>query len=637
VSPKLSLVALAAATVLAAALAGAASTAPGEPSGLSLPDLVSDPPGHPTTRAPVEVSSVGGETRLLVRFDGYVHNAGPGPLEIAGTLAKEQPVVLGQYVQDGSGAMRACPPELCQGTPLALYEESDGHRHWHLMRAAEYSLWTLDRRAEVAPAEKVGFCLYDSEFVGPPPEPPAVYVDRTFCQRGQDPRSKSDEVLGRLQLRMGVSAGWRDVYPAHLALQWVDASNTAPGRYVVASRSDPGDIVRETDESNNGYAFADWEVVIPGYLAQPVGPVQVRRGVPRTVTLSAEAVRDGSGAPGALRYRITRAPEHGTLDRPVGADFASPYVRYTPAPGYSGPDSFEYAAVDATSPFPRSPVAAAALLAVGDGPAAAVAVSGAPTTLVAGTAVRLTATVAGVEDGVSWSVDGIPGGSRGTGTVTADGLYTAPAFPPPGGRVRIRATSLEAPWAYGEATVAITAPPPQIPAPSISGASAAHAGRLRLVIRRARGDRSSWSGWSQAFPALRSIARDGLRPGTRAAIAWRGRVWRGRGEVVRVARSLVRRFGAPPGQTLSRPVLERNGPWLVAHVVPGRAGTVVMVARHGRTRLLRCAVRTLARRPLTCGAALPASLRSQRVLDVHATARLFGPGGTAGTAARARV
>ena len=44
-----------------------------------------------------------------------------------------------------------------------LYVNADGHHHFHLQHVAKYSLWNASRTAEVAPAQKVGFCLEDSE------------------------------------------------------------------------------------------------------------------------------------------------------------------------------------------------------------------------------------------------------------------------------------------------------------------------------------------------------------------------------------------------------------------------------------------------------------------------------------------
>lgn len=62
-------------------------------------------------------------------------------------------------------------------------------------------------------------------------------------------------------------------------------------------------------------------------------------------------------------------------------------------------------------------------------------------------------------------------------------------------------------------------------------------GTLRLVVNGRR-----WAGWEQAGGAIAWIARRGLSPSARAAIAWRGGVWRGPRDVASVCRSLERRF-----------------------------------------------------------------------------------------------
>src|SRR5947209_715111 len=46
-----------------------------------------------------------------------------------------------------------------------IYVSADGHHHWHLQRVAKYSLWNSAKTAEAAPAQKVGFCLEDSQHV----------------------------------------------------------------------------------------------------------------------------------------------------------------------------------------------------------------------------------------------------------------------------------------------------------------------------------------------------------------------------------------------------------------------------------------------------------------------------------------
>ncbi len=175
--------------------------------------------------------------------------------------------------------------------------------------------------------------------------------------------------------------------------------------------------------------------------------------------------------PGAIRYRIVTTPAHGTLRSgatvlAAGSVVSSASVSYTPASGYSGPDSFTFSAFDSTSSYPRQPATASASLTVGDQPGgASVAISGAPPTLQAGASAQLTATVTNAAPGVTWSVNGVAGGNATIGTVSSSGLYQAPAAVPPGGSVTVRATSTAAPAAFAEVVIGIEPTPPPEPSP----------------------------------------------------------------------------------------------------------------------------------------------------------------------------
>lgn len=69
-------------------------------------------------------------------------------------------------------------------------------------------------------------------------------------------------------------------------------------------------------------------------------------------------------------------------------------------------------------------------------------------TIPAGSVVQITATVTGTKSSknlaVVWSVNGVAGGNSVVGTVTGTGLYTAPAVPPNGWTVSVKATSVAA-------------------------------------------------------------------------------------------------------------------------------------------------------------------------------------------------
>ena len=78
-----------------------------------------------------------------------------------------------------------------------------------------------------------------------------------------------------------------------------------------------------------------------------------------------------------------------------------------------------------------------------------------------------TATVAGAAGGVTWSVNGVPGGDGSVGTIDAAGRYLAPASVPSPGMVTVRATSVSVPTAAGSAAVTV------MPLPSIASVSPA--------------------------------------------------------------------------------------------------------------------------------------------------------------------
>jgi Lysyl oxidase len=610
------------------------------------PNLVSDAPEAPAID---DYTFPNGDRRLLLRFDGFVHNAGFGALELRGN---PQTGRLTQRVFDSSPSGPFV--DLAPAAPV-LYETNDGHDHWHFMRASEYSLWNSARTAQVAPAEKVGFCLYDIDRVETHGPSGGVYNDPTFCGVSNSRLSS---------LRMGVSAGWRDVYGAYLALQWVDVSSTAPGRYALASRADPDNTVVEASESDNGYGFSSEAATVPGHRAEPVGPVSV----PPTgsdVTLRATTFTSATATAGPRRFRITDPPDHGTLSQPTGVQFSGETLRYVPTSGYSGPDAFSYVALDAQSPFPLTPPAATASLQVtATGPGTpvtpAISISGAPAAMVVGTSVQLTAT--GAASGPVWSVDGVPGGSPRSGTITSGGLYVAPRDVPASGRVTVRAASsaggqtpaqvvitiVPAPVqrpapapggatvptgsagseVSGRADIAIVPAPVQRPAPapggtsSVSVGSAGPAGSTRVGIRNGRIE-------VRVMARRTGAQRVGARVSGRTilsctAFAVAGSTVTCRGPVrSNVRRSEVRPFSnllpRRARTELGRVRLAVRDGMLVARVVPTRAGSVrVRIARNGAV-LLRCRSRVPAGRIVTCSAPSAAAQDVGKGLKVTAS------------------
>jgi hypothetical protein len=360
-----------------------------------LPNLVADPPDNISLETSQNEGGLSGKKvmpELLLRFNGYIHNDGSGPLDFRGE--REAPKVSQETEKEVKDLSEA-KPELSSGAEKELakppmkvfqrvfktnagnpeesekylerphenrlsnaemfYVNADGHHHWHLQHVAKYSLWNFEKTVEVAPAEKVGFCLEDSERVevrlhGEESPVSSVYADdvppyRDFCQQFRPNATSVYE---------GISPGWRDAYTSNLGFQWVNASNVLPGEYWLREEVNPEKVIKEEGVGSK-VAYAEEPTIIPGFdaLAQTTG---TSAGQAATIMLSSQAFED-SASP---TYTITSQPQHGTLGAVHGDR-----VLYTPNPGYAGPDSFTFSAADPTSEFPRSPAVATVSIEVG--------------------------------------------------------------------------------------------------------------------------------------------------------------------------------------------------------------------------------------------------------------------------------
>ncbi|MFZ2114033.1 MAG: lysyl oxidase family protein [Solirubrobacteraceae bacterium] len=411
-----------------------------------LPDLVADPPNNISLDESEETPTGGHmEAELLLRFNGYVHNKGPGALDFRGM--REAPPnpsepalpLMGVFQRIYEYPSTEGPPPTEESTPhkdepsrgVMEYVTADGHEHWHLQHVAYYSLWNAGKTAEVAPSQKVGFCLEDSEHVEPekgPSEP--VYKDggnhpREFCRYRQPATTEVFE---------GISEGWRDLYTSDLAFQWVNVSNVLPGEYWLRAEVDPEHFIQEAPGPKPP-AYAEHPTIVAGFDAQAQSrSVAVEH--PLTVTLTSRKWEgnEPDEQPSAVpSYAIVTPPAHGTL-----SVVTANHVEYTPTSGYEGTDSFTFSASDPYSPFPKDPAIATVSIDVSNDPASpSVAIEGAPASVIAGTSVQLSALVSDDTPEVTWSASA--GSVAPTGPSTS--LYTAPSVPPVGKLVTIAAES----------------------------------------------------------------------------------------------------------------------------------------------------------------------------------------------------
>ena len=105
-----------------------------------------------------------------------------------------------------------------------------------------------------------------------------------------------------------------------------------------------------------------------------------------------------------------------------------------------------------------------AFLTGGDSATVSITLTG-PGTVTLGAQSQYAATVTGSSDAtVTWSVNGVAGGNSAVGSISAQGLYSAPGSAPQSPTVTITATSAASPSVSKSLPVALAAPAPRHPA-----------------------------------------------------------------------------------------------------------------------------------------------------------------------------
>ncbi|MFN8108236.1 MAG: lysyl oxidase family protein [Thermoleophilia bacterium] len=614
-----------------------ADAGPGPPP--LLPDLVSDPPDNVHFDT---FDRVQGHAALLIRFNGYVHNAGAGPLDIEGDpqLAPGAPGAMSQYLWNGTGARNSdatgnpggWSAVTDVGPPVVKFETSDTHNHFHVQRAAEYSLWDATETVRVAPGSKVGFCQYDTERVDPAAPAVAVYGDAvtgTFCRQNQPEAT---------QLREGITDGYRDTYDFTLDYQWVDVSDVQPGVYHLAARMDPDNVLKESDETNNGYAYST-PVVVPGYVARAVGPVTTAYRTAVAVPLQATAfatapdpdpaVHDYGSVLGDRTFRIESLPANGVLRNADGAVLhvgsllvGATQVTYQPGTGASGADGFTYSALNTGvngTPYPLHPAVATASVVVGESGITVVSLTGVPRQITTGAQVRLGAT-ASDGGGLVWSATGA--------RISSGGVLTAPDAVPAGGTVSVRVAAADDPRAVRTATIrvvapSVTGPVPQVPPPLgravlsrpgllVNGRRVTTTyrvgvtGTLRVTLRHNRLSLGTCANRALAGQTVscRFILPSPYDPATVTAEA----------VLTRAHRRVARTVSTLGPSSFRRVSVRRAGRRVRAVVTPQRPGFATLILADRGVVVGRCAQRVLPDASLSCERILPTGVGADPVM-----------------------
>ncbi len=216
----------------------------------------------------------------------------------------------------------------------------------------------------------------------------------------------------------------------------IDASGmyTAP-EFPPAPNSITVSAVERSNASRLGNANATLNNPVPQLTS--VTPTSISQG-PFTITLTGLHF-----AQGAVAYMGTTA-------------LTTTYVSSTQlaAAGMATSTQAGTQTITVHNPAPGASVSAGVNLIVQGG--VAVTVAPATATVRTGNQQLFKATVTGALNlSVTWTVNGVAGGNSTTGTITADGTYTAPLTLPTPNTVTVTATSVEDPTRSGSATVTL--------------------------------------------------------------------------------------------------------------------------------------------------------------------------------------
>ena len=169
--------------------------------------------------------------RKLLRFSSIIVNVGDGPLQVHGQRPDTGASTMNtfQRIFDEAGEPHDVP------TDAVMHFGGDGHNHWHVRDLESFELERLRDDSKVGTGAKHGFCFWDNHRYGSEQDP--YYAG---CGQPTD-----------LEVTMGLSVGWGDLYRYDLPDQYIDITGLGRGRYRLIGTADADNWFRESEESNN--------------------------------------------------------------------------------------------------------------------------------------------------------------------------------------------------------------------------------------------------------------------------------------------------------------------------------------------------------------------------------------------------
>ena len=217
--------------------------------GGALPDLDPDAPSG------VALQRLPGARRVLLGWATTIHNRGPGALRLnAGADLASGERAVAQTTADGQAVLAARVGRL-------RYVTGYGHRHWHLLGVARYTL-TNARTGRVLTDHKQGFCVHAAPFA------------TRECAREQPHAAR---------VVLGLAPGHSDTYEAQLEGQHIAITRaSAPtGTYILTQTVDPQHRLREASTGNDS---ASLRLRLSWHRGAPLPAVCALRTCPDTPT-----------------------------------------------------------------------------------------------------------------------------------------------------------------------------------------------------------------------------------------------------------------------------------------------------------------------------------------------------------------
>jgi len=202
-----------------------------------------DPVDYPDLRmrepSRLRIANRQDEGKTILRFETIVWNAGTGPMELRPDNREDEATTYAfqrLYVRDENGEL-----DFVREASVGNFAFHPEHKHWHFADFAAYELHKVANDGSiddeiVASSEKVSFCLLDDEEIDLGLE--GAPQDSEYGQCKQD-------------TNQGISPGWGDSYESFLPGQNIDITGVPDGDYFLVYRTDPANLIEESDEDNN--------------------------------------------------------------------------------------------------------------------------------------------------------------------------------------------------------------------------------------------------------------------------------------------------------------------------------------------------------------------------------------------------